>query len=253
MFTKSCPLRVKAAGPADGLEEGQFLAYASVFGNVDSYGDVVVAGAFEETLTDWEGSDQNLPVLYGHDFYDPFSNIGWALEASEDDHGLLIKGQLDLENPKAKQVWRLMKGRRIGDMSFAYDVLDAGPSEEHEGATELRKLRLYEVSIVPIGANQETEILAVKSAAESLTNGIKAGRVISAKNEGELRKAYEAIGAVLAALDTTDDESKAMPIDPVKADELPDEALDVKADEPSHGAAELSMKTLQLKRRFLGL
>jgi phage head maturation protease len=38
------------AGPDDGLEEGQFIAYASVFGNKDSYGDVVMPGAFARTL-----------------------------------------------------------------------------------------------------------------------------------------------------------------------------------------------------------
>lgn len=251
MFTKSCPLRVKAAGPDDGLEDGQFLAYASVFGNVDSYGDVVVEGAFAESLAEWETSEQNLPVLYGHDFYDPFSNIGWAVEYSEDDHGLLIKGQLDLDNPKAVQVYRLMKGRRIGDMSFAYDVLDAGPSDDHEGATELRKLRLYEVSIVPIGANQDTEILAVKSAVESLFDGLKFGRVISAMNEGDLRKAHDAIGVVLAALDATaDDEKSKASSDPVNAEE-PASKAPVNAEEPSRESVELSLKSLELRRRFL--
>ena len=39
-------LQIKAAGPDDGLKEGQFRAYASVFGNVDSYGDIVEKGAF---------------------------------------------------------------------------------------------------------------------------------------------------------------------------------------------------------------
>ena len=41
MLLKDMPVKVKA-GPDDGLGEGQFSAYASVFGNVDSYGDVSV-------------------------------------------------------------------------------------------------------------------------------------------------------------------------------------------------------------------
>jgi uncharacterized protein len=41
MLTKNAAIQLKA-GPQDGLSEGQFVAYASVFGNIDSYGDVVV-------------------------------------------------------------------------------------------------------------------------------------------------------------------------------------------------------------------
>ena len=97
--------------------------------------------------------------------------------------------------------------------SFAYDEIDSGPAV-HDGdhVWELRELKLYEVSIVTIGANQETEILAVKSiptVAERALRDVKAGRVLSAKNEGELREAHNAIGRVLSALDSTSDEEKA--------------------------------------------
>jgi uncharacterized protein len=73
------------------------------------------------------------------------------------------------------------------------------------------------VSVVTIGANQETEILAVKqvpNVAERAMRDIKAGRVLSSKNEGELRDAHEAIGRVLSALDSTSDEEKASGEDP---------------------------------------
>lgn len=232
MKTKLVPLRVKAAGPDDGLEEGEFLGYASVFGNVDSYGDVVVKGAFEVTLLEWKGSDNALPVLWGHDMQDPFANIGEAVEYSEDDHGLLVKGRLDLDNPKALQVYRLIKGRRVNQMSFAYDVLEGSWVEEKDevgnwkdGYYELRKLKLYEVSIVPIGANQETELLGVKSALDIL-DGIKAGRVLSSKNEQVLKSAYEeltgaakSIGEVLAQVASTDDEEKASTAQGAKSEE----------------------------------
>lgn len=44
-LVKDLQVDVKA-GPDSGLAEGEFLAYASVFGNKDSYGDVVMPGAF---------------------------------------------------------------------------------------------------------------------------------------------------------------------------------------------------------------
>src|SRR5450756_803731 len=156
---KTASVKIKAAGPADGLLDGQFTAYASVFGNEDSFGDTVVKGAFTDTLAEWAASGDSIPVLWGHDSFDPFSNIGSVVTAVEDDHGLLVTGQLDLETPKAAQVYRLLKGRRVTQMSFAYDVIDGGPVTTDGSTTfELRKLKLYEVSVVPLGANQETEV-----------------------------------------------------------------------------------------------
>ncbi|WP_396902460.1 HK97 family phage prohead protease [Mycolicibacterium sp.] len=212
MLTKSAQIQVKA-GPDDGLEEGQFVAYASVFGNKDSYGDVVMPGAFAKTLAEWTKSGDQIPVLFGHNMSDPDYNLGGVVSAEEDAVGLKVTMQLDLENPKALQTYRMLKGRRIRQMSFAYDEIDSGPAV-HDGdhVWELRELKLYEVSVVTIGANQETEILAVKSmpsVAERALRDIKAGRVLSAKNEGELRGAHEAIGRVLSALDSTSDEEKA--------------------------------------------
>lgn len=214
MLTKNIPTIEVKAGPADGLTEGQFMAYASVFGNIDSTGDVMVRGAFAKTLGEWASSGNPIPLLFGHNMDDPDYNIGYVLDAMEDNIGLLVTCQLDLENPKAKQVYRLIKGRRIDQMSFAYDVIKSvenyGPGEAE--VNELLEVKLYEVSVVTIGANQETEILAVKRAgefAERVTAEVKAGRVLSAKNENELRSAYQSIGRVLTVLDGTSDEQKA--------------------------------------------
>ena len=197
MKIKSAPLKVKAAGEADGLEEGQFIAYASVFGGPpDSYGDIVDPGAFSASLKSWEEKGDPIPLLWGHDFVDPFSNIGHVVKAEEDDHGLKVTGEFDMENPTAQQVYRLVKGRRTTDLSFAYDITDAEPKDD---GYHLKALDIYEVSIVPIGANRLTDVVAVKHLAENIVGGIKDGRVLAAKHIDSLRTAQEAIGAVIAA------------------------------------------------------
>lgn len=179
------------AGPDDDLEDGVFTAYASVFGNVDSYGDVVVKGAFDQTLKDWKSSGNTIPLLYSHRMDDPDYNIGAILEAKEDDHGLLVKGKLDLDSPKGAQVYRLLKGRRLNQLSYAYDVTDGGPArKDGEHFYELRGLKMYEVSLTPIGANQETEVLAVKAATEALSGQSLKG---------------DSVSALVAARDTLDD------------------------------------------------
>lgn len=230
MKTRNAAVQLKA-GPADGLQEGQFEAYASVFGNIDSYGDVVQPGAFTESLKEWADSDNFLPVLFGHNMSDPEYNIGHVVSAVEDEKGLRVIAQLDLDTPKGLATYRLLKGRRISQMSFAYDVLDASWGElDGVEVLELKRLKVYEVSVVPIGANQETEILAVKAAADMLAGGAKEGRVLASKHLDSLRSAYEAIGVVLDAAAVATDEEKASGSVPVK-----DEggAPAVKSEEPA--------------------
>ncbi|MST50578.1 HK97 family phage prohead protease [Mobiluncus holmesii] len=228
------------AGPDDGLGEGIFEAYASVFGNVDSYGDVVAKGAFANTLQKWAESGNVIPALYGHNMGDPFYNIGAVTHAEEDEHGLKVEVQLDLENPTAVQVYKLMKGRRLSQMSFAFDVLASGETEvDGEKANELRELQLFEVSVVPVGANQETEILSVKSQADALARGLKEGRVLAAKHINSLRKAQEAIGEVIEAAEATR-ESENAKASQTASPLTPENPQQVKGQEPAgagHAAA----------------
>lgn len=195
---KSAPFKVKAAGERDGLKEGQFEGYASVFGNVDSYGDIVQPGAFLKSLGEWEEKGDPIPLLWGHDMEDPFSNVGVIDHAEEDDHGLKVRGTFDLENPKAAQVYRLAKGRRTTGMSFAYAVRD---SEEKDGNLHLKDLELFEASIVPIGANPLAGVEAVKSG-----TAVLAKADLSADSVAALREARDSIDSVLASLDDEDEE-----------------------------------------------
>lgn len=202
MQTKSFPIRVKA-GPEDGLAEGEFLVYPSTFTRTpDSYGDVVAKGAFTETIAEWKESGNVLPGLYGHRLDDPDFFVASALEMGEDDHGWWIKGVFDLDSPKGPQVYRLVKGRRINQMSFAFDTLDEGAVELEDGgkANELRKVSVYEFSFVPVGANQDTSIVAVKALADSIAENAKAGRVLSAKNETTIRETADQLEAGAVAL-----------------------------------------------------
>lgn len=192
---KCRPARIKAAGAEDGLADGQFKALVSVFGNKDSYGDVIVPGAFNDSLAEWKSSGDPIPVYWSHQMSDPDMNIGWVVDASETADGLEVLAQLDLEDgasAKAKQVYRLLKGRRVTQFSFAYDVLDGGPVErDGDSFYELRRLKLHEVGPTPIGANQATDLLAVKQAADA------------ARSLSDSTKSVEALREALAAIEAT--------------------------------------------------
>ncbi|MEL3944869.1 HK97 family phage prohead protease [Streptomyces sp. LNU-CPARS28] len=205
MRTKDFAARVKAVGPDDGLGVGQFAALVSVFDNEDSMGDVVRAGAFTDTLAAWAAKGDSIPVIWSHAWGDPFAHIGHVVKATETLAGLEVVGQIDdlEDNPTAAQVNRLLKGRRVTQFSFAYDVDEEAyvRDDDHRygGYWELRKLSLHEVGPCLVGANQETELLAAK--ATGIARGVKAGRVLSQQNFEKLSTAYDSIGEVLKSAD----------------------------------------------------
>lgn len=163
MQTKqSFEVKVKASDE----DKGTFTAYASTFHrDPDSYGDIVRPGAFKSSLEKWE-QGKVIPVLWSHEAHDPFSDIGTVINAVEDDHGLLVTGQLDLDNPTARQVFRLVKGGRINRMSFGFTITDSAMVKLDDGKSvrELRDIDLNEVSLVRYPANDHAEVIAVKSA-----------------------------------------------------------------------------------------
>lgn len=237
MHTKAMTARVKAAGVADGLGEGEFKALVSVFGNVDTYGDMVVKGAFEDDLQRWADSGDSIPVVWSHRWDDPFSHIGQVVKAEETDDGLMVHGTLDLDNPTAMQVHRLLKGRRIRQFSFAYDVLE-GSEVKSDGQTvyELRKLRVHEVGPCLVGVNQETDLVAAKALGLA-----KAGRVLSKTNLTLLTSARDALNDVIAAADRdtddVDEEQDEKAAEPAAPETSAPSGADQTSSEPSQDEA----------------
>lgn len=154
--TKSFKVKVEESEESG---SGFFVGYASVFGNVDSYGEVMEKGAFSDTLREWEG--RKIPVFYGHDLTNPENNIGYVESAEEDDTGLLVRCVVDTEGPgNGPIVYKLLKEGRIDRMSFGFYVNDA---DHKGGVTYIKKVSLLEVSVVPAPANPEAAISEVKS------------------------------------------------------------------------------------------
>lgn len=224
------PVEIKA-GPDDGLAEGEFTAYVSVYDNVDSYGDVVTKGAFSVTLADWKASGAPIPLYWGHNIADPDFNIGEIVEANEDERGLWVKARLDLDNPKSAQTYRLLKGRRVREMSFGFATVKASDAErDGRYVRQLDEVKLFEVSVVPVGANPDTEVIAVRAAASSLAVQAKAGRTFATKNEdmartvvAELRDAADSLESMLPS-PVDDDEEEGTPDDESGATDDQDKA-----------------------------
>lgn len=176
---KTKAFNVKAASEEDAVA-GIFEGYAAVFGNKDSYGDIILPGAFADSLATYGKDGAGVPCYWSHQVSDPMKNIGVTLSAIEDDHGLRVRVQLDLDNPNGAYVHKLLAEGRATQMSFMYTIVEGAwvdkAADEGGSYYELRKLNLWEVSVVALGANQETEIISVKTAlglVEDTTDGHK--------------------------------------------------------------------------------
>lgn len=170
MLKKDYSVQFKAAGD-DG---GHIVAYAATFDREpDSYGDVIAPGAFKNTLDEWKESGNVIPLLFGHRTDDPSMNIGGVDSIEEDERGLRIEATFDKDSETAQYVRRLVLEKRLSKLSFAYDVLDEGTITLDDGrkANELREIKLYEVSLVPIPANGHAEVVEAKSADASNVAG----------------------------------------------------------------------------------
>lgn len=166
MRVKTAPVRIKAAGTQEGTDEGVFEAIVAAY-NTDRVGDRILPGAFAETLAEWKGRGDPIPVLWSHMSHDPDYHIGVVEQAEErPGEGLWVQGRIDMDEAKAAKVYRLLKGRRVTQFSFAYDIVEGSPVEsaEDDAWYELRKLELYEVGPTLVGANDRTELLATKTA-----------------------------------------------------------------------------------------
>ncbi len=152
MKTKDFQLQIK-----DVSEEGTFEGYGSIFGNVDSYGEKVMPGAFVESLARHKREGSNVLMLWQHD---PSQPIGVWEDLAEDAKGLWGKGRLLLDIQRAREVHTLAKNRAIGGLSIGYREEDT----DQDGAVRiLKKLALYEISPVTFPANRRARIESVKS------------------------------------------------------------------------------------------
>ena len=195
-------------------ENGIVEGYASTWTKTpDSYGDIVIKGAFTDTLKKRKATGHPFPLCFNHDFD---QIIGAVFEAEEDDYGLKIKASF-LNTPAAQEKRELVKEGIVWQFSFAYSVLGSeAPTEEEKKQgiwQKLTKLDLYEVSLVPVPANQTAVVTDIKND-DNIEE--KAGKRNSAKDEALIR---DAISALQALLDTADDQGEDEP----KANGAPEE------------------------------
>lgn len=148
-----------------------FSGYGAVFGNVDSYGDVIEAGAFSKFLADVKAGEQPWPAMLSqHGGWqmsaEDMTPIGVWTDFSEDGHGLKVSGQL-ADTPRGKEMYALMKMSprpAIDGMSIGYIAKEWEPrSKPEDPKRKLKRIDLIEVSLVTRPANGKARVESVKN------------------------------------------------------------------------------------------
>lgn len=168
---KAAPvLRIKALDD----DTGEFEGYGSTFGGEpDSYGDIIVEGAYTETLKAHKAKGTMPKMFWQHD---PGEVIGKWLDAEEDSTGLKLRGKLNMGVQRGREAYALLKEGDIDGLSIGYSIKKYDKDED-EGIWYLKELDLFEVSVVSIGANENATVSAVKAqkTAHEITEKLKAG------------------------------------------------------------------------------
>lgn len=149
---KFMPLDLKSVG-ADGAFEG----YASLFGREDLGRDVVVRGAFAESLAQRGAS--GVRMLFQHD---PAQPIGVWDELQEDAKGLYAHGRLTADVAKAREVMALMKAGALDGLSIGFKAIKA-KRDGRSGVRRLEKIDLWEISVVTFPMLPDARVSAIKA------------------------------------------------------------------------------------------
>lgn len=212
---KSIPFEVKEIVPvADGGWE--IAGYASTFGGEpDAYGDVIVKGAFAESIA-------KRPTKFLFEHAEP---IGKQLEIREDDAGLWGRWSI-VDTQAGTDAYKLARAGVLDSLSIGYVTEDADFRDD--GVRILKKVTLFEVSAVAIPANRNAVITAVKSFADQSEDvqvavrewleRVKAGAATRQKDGRDLSQARrDQIAVVSGSLRAAADAAGALLVPPAPA------------------------------------
>ena len=147
-------------------ETGTVEAVFSVFNEIDSDNDVVLPKSIRSGY-----GDKGVAMVWGHDW----KNIIGKGKIIQDDDKAVFKGSFNMNTNAGKEAYETVKA--MGDLqqwSFGFEVLDSEvgmfskDGGEEKEVRYLKDLKVWEVSPVMVGANQNTHTVAVKNAEQEM-------------------------------------------------------------------------------------
>ena len=159
MTTKTLDFQCELKANGD---TGTFEGYGSIFNITDRGGDIVVPGAFTDTLAAQKAAGRMPAMLWQHRQAEP---IGVYTSMEEDSVGLKVRGQLALKTSRGAEAYELMKMGALSGMSIGYRTRDDS-YDRVTGVRSLKKVDLVELSLVTFPMNDSSRVSAVKTIEE---------------------------------------------------------------------------------------
>lgn len=151
MIFKQTSIGLEDIDESNGIVKG----YGSVFNNIDSDNDIILAGAYTKTLNE---NGSRVRYCNQHRIDQP---LGKFTELREDGNGLYFVAEI----PKTRlgeDVLLLMKNGVINENSVG--IMPIVKSFRQDGVRELKEVKLYEISCVTLAANPLAMITDAKGA-----------------------------------------------------------------------------------------
>lgn len=146
--------RAVAQQDLDVDDAGTFTGYIALWDQVDSYNTRFKRGAFKKTFRERKGK---IKVLDCHG-----ELIGKVIDAVEDDTGAWVSGKLTLDVQRAAEVRALIKDKAYTALSFGFSTVQ-DKRDPKTGVRDITEVMLYEVSPVIFPANENAEIMSIRS------------------------------------------------------------------------------------------
>lgn len=151
------PVELKLVAEAGAA--GEIEGYGATFHGVDHGEDTILPGAFAESIKAHASAGTAPAMLWVHQHASP---IGKWVAMGEDARGLRVRGQLNLDTARGREAHAHIRGGDAGGLSIGYQIEPGGMKRTEAGRT-ISRVRLHEVSIVPVPMDPGARITGVKS------------------------------------------------------------------------------------------
>ena len=153
------------------MKKGIVTGYFSRFGNVDSDGDIIKAGAFTKTVKE-QGPNSAQPRIKHLMNHNPSMPLGKLLSLKEDSSGLVYESQVG-SHALGQDFIKMVESGLITEHSIGYKTIKRNQLQDYsgyqrnpsKGMFEITEAKLFEgSSLTAWGANPLTPLTGLKNA-----------------------------------------------------------------------------------------
>lgn len=163
MKNKSFNFKMNKCFVSEDKTVGIIEGYASVYDVVDSYNEVIIKGAFTESIETFKKNNEYIPMLFNHQMNKVIGGFDPKL-IKDTEQGLYVKGEIDLNTQAGAETYSLLSKKYINSFSVGGYVKNDDLEWVKDGIIKIIKMSLVEISPTPNPANKDAKVTNVKSA-----------------------------------------------------------------------------------------